>query len=132
MLFIAVFKPFNNLEKYTKFEIPEDAVLTVFEESHGIGQDSVHLKFTIKEEKLSELIKEIENANYYEVDISKRISIPHPENNCKEWDMDYNKLERYYEGNCVKGFFAPVCCSMSIFILKPEDNTVTVYFCYYG
>lgn len=127
ILFLLI-KPRNGLKDYMGFEIFEDAELTFLKDTRR----SVFLKFTIKEKDLSKFLKQIENADYYNVDISDETILPHPENNCKDWDMDYNKLDLYYEGNCTKGFFAPKRCSRHIFILKPENNSVTIYFCYYG
>lgn len=128
VILLGIINSGDDMKDYMGFEISEDIELTVFKDT----KSCVLLKFTIKEEEFSEFIYEIENADYYNVDISDETILPHPENNCKSWDMDYDKLDCYYVGNCTKGFFAPKRCSMYIFILKPENNSITVYFAFYG
>lgn len=125
-----------SFEKRMEFSIPENAEVTIFMEEISRKKENVYLKFTIPEEDVDEFIKDLEVAHSLQEPYEDMV-MPNHRNSCDEWDMDNSKIDKIYggfgtrkQGNRV--YNATYRLHKSIYILKPENGTVTVYLAYSG
>lgn len=126
-------------ERRMNFTIPDYAEDFVELQKDITEEEEVlDIKFKIPEEKLSDFIDLIDES--YGLDSTyeeERVLYFHPENTCENWDLDYDKLDKIYNGfNTRKedSFYGYSThrCHIHIFILKPENGKVQIYLSYNG
>lgn len=144
LIVLIVYKLNENIDPYSfekrmHFSIPDYAEDFVELQKDITEEEEVlDIKFKIPEEKLSDFIDLIDES--YGLDSTyeeERVLYFHPENTCENWDLDYDKLDKIYNGfNTRKedSFYGYSThrCHIHIFILKPENGKVQIYLSYNG
>lgn len=115
--------------------MPEYAEVTILDMKISDEEEAVYLKFTIPESEVDSFVETLNTAGYYEdlewEDYSDML--PHPERTSDKWDMDYGKMERYFNGYGIRQSSKWTHrLHIYIYFLKPENGTVTIYLCYHG
>lgn len=121
-----------SFEKRMKFAMPEYAEVTILDMKISDEEEAVYLKFTIPESEVDSFVETLNTAGHFENNEHYGI-IPHPERTSDNWDMDYDKMERYFNGYGIRQSSKWTHrLHIYIYFLKPENGTVTIYLCYYG
>lgn len=121
-----------SFEKRMKFAMPEYADVTILDMEISDEKENVYMKFTIPESEVDNFVETLNTAGHFENNEHYGI-IPHPERTSDNWDMDYDKMERYFNGYGIRQSSKWTHrLHIYIYFLKPENGTVTIYLCYHG